>query len=153
MNLWGFKKKQLYKGDNGGLRRGSEKARQNGDRWFKGSGRDDCFRKNEDGLDDVLGDCRECRRTGHRRERGQGRPGEMSILRHRRNQTPRLAQSGEIGEAKVYCIGTENSLPMSGIIGYPNVGKSSLLALSTAAKPRLRNYPFTPKNRLWSRWC
>lgn len=137
-----FKKTRLYKAGKGESGKGWKKHGKNGQELIlRVPVGTVAWEEKDNGERFILADCNEPGKKVNILKGGRGGFGNTHYASST-NQAPVIAQRGERGEEKLIVLEIRLIADV-GIIGYTNVGKSTLLTAASAAKPRIASYPFT----------
>ena len=134
-----FRYKKKFKAQNGNNGEGARKSGKSGEDLYIKVPIGTIIKDAETG--EVLADLSEKGQKELILHGGKGGKGNSNFATSTR-QAPRFAGGGEEGEEKELILELK-LLADVGLIGFPSVGKSTILSVVTAARPKIADYHFT----------
>lgn len=134
-----FRYKKKFKAENGNNGEGAHKSGKSGEDLYIKVPIGTIVKDAETG--EVLADLSEKDQKALVLRGGRGGKGNSHFATSTR-QAPRFSQGGEDGEEKELILELK-LLADVGLIGFPSVGKSTILSVVTAATPKIAEYHFT----------
>jgi GTP-binding protein len=136
-----FRRRRVYRADDGGAGSGAKKHGANGGDLVVGVPAGTVVRRVDGHEGEIIADLTGADQRVVVAKGGRGGRGNARFATST-NQAPRIAEKGESGEELELQLDLK-LISDVGIIGLPNAGKSTLLRTVSAARPKVADYPFT----------
>jgi GTP-binding protein len=138
-SLYSFQYKRIFEAPDGKAGRGKNQTGRSGKDLYVEVAPGTVIRDADTNA--VLGDLTEPDQQLIVARGGRGGRGN-TVFATASNQAPQMAENGTPGEAHELLLELKLIADI-GIVGLPNAGKSTLLSVFTAARPKIGDYPFT----------